>query len=180
MGLGNMMGTRIVNRSSRHNVWVVVSKKVKPDDKDDTFFQLLLEPGTASPKGVDVDFVRGHESGAAVTFNGTNLDEGAWWKLHARFPTPYAAVDDGPGGLLLSIVRGSISAISATLMKDWGGTKPGSWSDVGGTPERVDGGRPAPPPPAPRRRASPPPPGSRASRPASSTSATTPDPSTTS
>lgn len=148
MGLGNMMGTRIVNRSSRHNVWVVVSKKVKSDDAYDTFFQLLLEPGTASPKGVDVDFVRGHESGAAVTFNGTNLDEGAWWKLHARFPTPYAAVDDGPGGLLLSIVRGSISAISATLMKDWGGTKPGSWSDIGGTPERVDGGRPAPPPPA--------------------------------
>lgn len=146
MGLGNMMGTRIVNRSSRHNVWVVVSKKVKPDDKDDTFFQLLLEPGTASPKGVDVDFVRGHESGAAVTFNGTNLDEGAWWKLHARFPTPYAAVDDGPGGLLLSIVRGSISAISATLMKDWGGTKPGSPPPSSATPPPSSS---TPPPPTP-------------------------------
>lgn len=147
MGLGNMMGTRIVNRSSRHKVWVVVSKKVKPDDVDDTFFQLALEPGTASPKGVDVDFVRGHESGAAVTFNGTSLEAGAWWKLHAYFPTPYAAVDDGPGGLLLSIARGGISAISAAQMKDWGGTKPGNWPDVGGTPERVDGGKAAPPPP---------------------------------
>jgi hypothetical protein len=178
MGFGNFMGTRIANRSARHKVWVVVSKKARPEDKYDSLFQVALEPGTASPKGVDVDFVRGHESGAAVTFNGTSLPEESWWKLSPEFLNPYAAVDVGPGGLLLSIARGSITTVSGTLIKEWGGTRPGTWAEVGGTPERVDGGKPAPSPTPPPPSTPAPPAGPKPGTPPPSTSAPSPAPPT--
>jgi hypothetical protein len=147
MGWGDSFPTRIVNRSARHKVWVVVSHKPNPSDEWATLFQIALEPGTFSPKGADVDFVRGYEGAPAVTFNGATPAPGAWWKIKGGFLNAYASIDDYGGQLLLQVARGGIESISGEQLTKWG-TKMGTWADVGGAPEPVAGTKPAPQPPA--------------------------------
>ncbi len=148
--MGSLIATKLMNRSRSHRVWVLVSMKAHVDNPKDSMYQVLLEPGFESPEGVDVDFVRAHESSPEIRFGGTSAGPGNWWKIGARSFGPIAAIDDGPGSfLLLSMSGGSVTAESGEEIAGWN-VKRNTWPGVsdGRQAVRIPSVTPPPPPPS--------------------------------
>lgn len=151
MGKGNSFPAQLVNRSRTHRVWAIVSVKVHESDVDDMLFRVVLEPGTMSPEGVDVDFVGPHDGGPEIRHDGRLPGPGAWWKLGAGGFSPKATIDDGPNNtLLLSTSWVRVAVQSGAELEKWG-VKKNSWPGVsdGRQAVRVPQSTPPPPPPPP-------------------------------